>query len=71
MSILFGIAAKPIAKTLSNTTFLSAAAAKKLDEKMKDKKKNADKPQVSKKMAHDGMTCRGKGAAIKGANYKG
>jgi hypothetical protein len=40
---------------------------------MECKKKKGEKPEAkaAKKMASGGMTCRGKGAAIKGANYKG
>lgn len=38
---------------------------------LKDEAENSSKKYLPKKMKEGGMTCRGKGAAIKGANYKG
>ena len=38
---------------------------------LKDEAENTSKKYWPKKMKDGGMTCRGKGAAIKGANYKG
>ena len=70
MGILLGAIAKPAAKALSNTNLLGMAA-KKAAEKMEEKKKKSSATQPAQKMAHGGMTCRGKGAAKKGAKYKG
>jgi len=38
---------------------------------LQEEAENSSKKYLPKKMKHGGMTCRGKGAATKGANYKG